>query len=189
MQILYTGTPTPAGQQTDPLKSLGGFVSSTPIPNGSMNAIFPPISRDHIKKRTTDVRLIVLKNETGSAITGITVYSTRGDYSSYLMAAVTPGHNTKLNCDEYELIVNGHSLPYQAVLTSCEGSDNAIAIASLAAGASIGLWIQRVVDISEFNELDGKPSTTSLTNDEIIALLQAEEAGLRVDQGAIKINW
>lgn len=189
MQILYSGAKINGGIQTDPLKSLGGLVSSSMIPNGTLNAIFPPISRNHIEQNINDVRLIVIKNETASVINNIQIFSTRGTYSSYKGAVVLPAHNPQLNCDEYEQIQSGNSLPYQAVLDTIEGLDNAIAISSLASGASIGLWLQRSVDLSQFTELDGKPVSTPLTNEQIIALLQAEQQATRIDEGSISITW
>lgn len=189
MRVLYTGVANPSTVQSDPLQSLGGFVSSNTIPNGGVNAIFPPISRNHLKKGLSDVRLIVLKNETETPVTSLKVYSERGTYSSYKLAAVLPAHNAKLNADEFEKIDDGHTLPYQAVLETCEGLGQAITISSLAAGASVGIWIERIVDTSAFSELDGKPSSTPLTSDQIIELLKQEEESVSFDQGSIKIEW
>lgn len=189
MKILYTGVHTPDAIQTDPLHSLGGFVSSNQIPNGSINNIFPPISRNHIKRNIFDVRLIAFKNDSEAALSNLKIYSERGNYSSYKLAVVLPAINVKYNAPEFEKIESGNSLPYQATLDVAEGSDNAITVATLAAGACVGIWIERIVDLTKFTELDGKPSTTSLTNAELIAALQAQQAGVVQDEGSIKIEW
>lgn len=189
MKILYTGVATPNSIQSDPLQSLGGFVSSNMIPNGSLNNIFPPISRGHIKKAFSDVRMIVFKNDTGSSITNVKIYSERGTYSSYKLAVVIPGLNAKYNADEFEKIESGNALPYQAVLAEAEGIGDAITVSTLAAGASVGIWIERIVDLTQFTELDGKPASTPLTNAEIIAALQAESNEVIFDEGIIKIEW
>lgn len=189
MQLFYSGALSNLGSQTDPLKSLGGMISISPIPNGLVNAVFPAISRSNVKNNDTETRLIVLQNTTGSPVTNILIYTARGTYSTLKIAAVAPAYNTKCSRFQFEAIVNGQALPYQATLASCEGQVNAIVVPSLDADEYIGIWIERVLDMSTFNELDGKQGSTPLTDDELVALLTAQDSSTQYEEEQLLIDF
>lgn len=54
--------------QPDPAKSLGGFVSSTPVPNNSLNALFDLISTSTIANRPKETIAIALINKYPKAL-------------------------------------------------------------------------------------------------------------------------
>jgi len=66
MQLLYSGADYVEAQQSSSFKSLGGFISSTPIPNNRLNSIFG----DSVKYgQESDCIAIFLKNVTSTAQT------------------------------------------------------------------------------------------------------------------------
>lgn len=70
MQFFHTGAKTFRGIQTDPYSCLGGFVSSTILPNGKMNALFNEISRYSDELGGYEVRGIALMNTTNAVVNG-----------------------------------------------------------------------------------------------------------------------
>lgn len=73
MKLLFSGATHLQAAQPDRNKSLGGYMSSTPIPNGKINALFSPISLYAQKNASVEVIGIFLLNDTNAAITGITL--------------------------------------------------------------------------------------------------------------------
>lgn len=68
MKFYYTGAKTAGGEQTDPLASIGGYVSNTEVPEAQLGNIFGAPSRI----TDTDSRTIVITNEEAIPYTGIT---------------------------------------------------------------------------------------------------------------------
>lgn len=187
MKLLYSGAAQSNVAQINPLQSVGGLISSTPIPNGGLNAIFPPISRNDLKTLNQDIRLIVLYNETDAAV-DLNIWTIRGTYSSYQIAAVSPGIN-KCGNPEFETVQDGISIPYQATLATHETEVDTLEVGTVAAGAYVGVWIQRTIDTTQFTELDGLIGAPCLTDTQMIALLQAQQTGTNFDQGQLFIDF
>lgn len=187
MQLFYSGAYAEGAVQPDPLLSLGKYPSVTPINNDSLNAVFPPIKRINLEKGLYDVRMIVLKNTSGTQRTGVKIWTVSGQYSTYYIAGVAPATDVNNN-KVFEVIFSGNSLPYQATLAAHEGELNAIVAGTVAADAYVGIWIKREVNSSEFTEIDGKPSAP-LTDEQLVALLQARLNQISLDEGSIVISW
>lgn len=186
--VLYSGADSNSKAQNDPLKSIGGYISSSAVPNGSINNIFPPITRRHIKEQLIDTRLIVLKND-ATALTAVKIWTEKDNLATFKIAAVAPGADS---CSKplFESLVDGHSIPMQASLAAKEGEGAALVVGNIAANQIIGIWIQRDVDVTKFNELDGVQGIESLTNDELEELLIANPITTKVyDEPKLIIDW
>lgn len=70
MEFFHTGAKTFKGTQTDPFSCLGGFISSTKLPNGRFNNVFNDISRYSDENGGFEVRGIGLMNTTGVLVNG-----------------------------------------------------------------------------------------------------------------------
>lgn len=57
--------------QTDPMKSLGGYISSSPVPNGATNELFDLISIRSLKERITNTIAIGLVNKFDTAVNDV----------------------------------------------------------------------------------------------------------------------
>lgn len=202
MQLFYSGAFAPGRAQPDPALSLGGNISATPLRNGADGSVFPAITSDQVANNYPDVRLLVLTNITGADVSAINIYTVRGTYATYKLAAVAPAINS---CGDkvFEKILDGHSLPFQATLAAHEGSGQAIVISTIANGASIGLWIERDLDLTAFTQLDGAAGTPfdqfdmSPTTDptshgcaKLVEELQAEaSASITPEEFQLVISW
>lgn len=186
MQLLYSGAASCNNAQIDPEKSLGGYASSTPIPNGALNNVFPPISRAIVVNNTSATRLIVVVNNSFT-VNNLKIWTVAGNLSTYQIAAVSPATDTKGN-PVFETIYSSDSIPYQAVLASQEGIDNAITVASLAANDMIGIWIKRNLNLDNFTQLDGLPIDPNITDANLATLIIATDAN-PLDLGQLFISW
>lgn len=185
MVLYYSGADRAAMAQNQPEKSLGGYISSSLIPNGIINAIFSTISKSVAEKQTRDTRLIVLTNTTGSICHDVKIYieQTPDTVSNIKMAAVSPATDSCSNLF-FELIPSADALPYQATLSLHNGVDNAIDVGDLAVGETIGIWLSREIIPEEF------PSTKGLSQDAINEMYnQLNGNFLTEDESNLKIDW
>lgn len=74
IKLLYTGAATFEGSQGNPMLSLGGFVSSSEVPNGSLGNLFSTLSKYTIEKNKAEVRVIAIKNVSGDTLTNFRMY-------------------------------------------------------------------------------------------------------------------
>lgn len=97
--------------QNDVDKSLGGYISSSPVPNGSINALFDIVSLNTLKNKTKEVIAIALINKFDFNVSNVRVkIVTRPDFiGKFKLAAVSVG-------DDYcmEHIDNRYSEPIHA---------------------------------------------------------------------------
>lgn len=149
MQFLYTGAATDGAEQLDPELSLGGFISSSVIPNDSLQNIFSEASYLSIQQKKREIKMIVLKNDsTTQAANSITLTPTLNDSSigKYRIAIVLPDDN---GC--FEEVINSSVMPYYATFQDIV-SETTIDLPNIAADDYIGLWIIRDYDF-ESDEL------------------------------------
>lgn len=76
MMLYLTGanaslTKNPDNPQTFPSKSLGGYVSSTPVPNAALNALFDLISAYTLEKKPKETMAIALINQFDKAVENV----------------------------------------------------------------------------------------------------------------------
>lgn len=97
--------------QTDVSKSLGGYISSSVVPNGSVNALFDTISLHTLKDKPQEIIGIALINKFETDVTDVTVKMvTRKNYiGKFKVAAVSIGSDF---CMEH--IDNRYAEPIQA---------------------------------------------------------------------------
>ncbi len=143
--LYYSGALEPNKIQQNIDLSLGGNISSSPIPNDFFNNLFSTISEKAIAEGRTETKGIFLKNETGATITTITLYtdSPVDTISKYEWAAVTVPDDESM-----EEIQNLQATPFVATFVEAEGVANKITlVGSLDDNKVIGIWVKRIVDI------------------------------------------
>lgn len=137
MFLYYTGADTVEQAQTQIQRSLGGNKSSTRIPNGALNNLFSNIPA----AGKEEIIGVVLKNETGVAVSDVTIFADLpvGSDVQFLVSAVT------LNSGVMEQLSNNQSIPYIGSLVDMTGAANTRTLAAdLGIGEQIGLWIKIV---------------------------------------------
>lgn len=73
MKLLLSGATNYMVEQNDVNKSLGGFMSSTRVPNGRLNSLFTELSNYDIKQKIKTTLAIFLYNDTDKIIENITM--------------------------------------------------------------------------------------------------------------------
>lgn len=95
MMIYLTGadtslTKSSVAPQNDASKSLGGYVSSTPVPNGELNALFDLISAYTLEKKPREIVALGLINKLPRAVTNVAlkIVVGRDGLATFRVAAV-----------------------------------------------------------------------------------------------------
>jgi len=101
--------------QNDPMRSLGGFVSSSPVPNAAVNGIFDLISSLTLEKRQKEVVGICLINKFEFPVKNVTLKIIGDDtnLAEFRVAAVSVGPDLFM-----EKIANRYQEPIQAEFCS-----------------------------------------------------------------------
>lgn len=156
MKFYYTTSAGVDEIQQDITNSLGGYKSITPVPNGKLRSLFGDITELTYSKGSDTCIGLMLKNETGGAITGVKVYFDYpiNCYSTLMVAAVVP--STDDEGDKYiERLDSSSSLPFSATFYEADGETNAVSLPDMAIDAQLGIWIKRTVSkaaaITEYN--------------------------------------
>jgi len=145
IELLYTGASADGESQTAPRSSLGGYVSSSVIPNGQLANLFMNIGLLSTTKFET--KGIVLKNTSGSTITNLEFWFTIGNDEIFNaeIGAVWIGSSGSM-----ELLQNTYSIPYSITFEEAL-VDSKVGIGSPTTGnilddEMVGLWIKRIND-------------------------------------------
>lgn len=99
MKFFYSGANNLDDPQTLPNKSLGGYRSSTVIPNGKVNSIFNDFSNYTIQNEVVETKAIFVKNTFDIKVTGVLIYALFPDNSKVLfqISAQSGSNIEKLN--------------------------------------------------------------------------------------------
>lgn len=155
IKILYTGAPAFLAPQLDSLKSLGGFISSSEVPNDFLNNVFGGLSQMTIQQNKAEIRVIALQNKTGAAISGVSVHfvypvddatptPNKTNLAEFLIGYKSPTAN---DCGDLstEQIANIYASPYSVPLVSAEGLGNALSLPNLDIDQYVVLYIKRKI--------------------------------------------
>jgi len=107
---------TSSDPQSDVNKSLGGYISSTPVPNGALNTLFDLLSSHTLEKRqketiaiglinqfnypVKDVELKIVTDDNHEAIFKVAAVSV--DKSNYMMEHISSRYQEPLNAEFYD---------------------------------------------------------------------------------------
>ena len=143
LRLYYSGGLQVGQLQNNPDLSLGGFMSATPLPNDSFDALFGTISEKGLSEKLSDTKAIFVRNEGEVTITDIT------------LACVLPEHAlckfefspvAVPNQKYMERIPNIRSAPFYAEFFESNDQENPeVLLESLAAGEIFGLWVRRTI--------------------------------------------
>lgn len=175
----YTGAAEVNQPQTQVQRSLGGYKSSTRVPNASLNSLFLGIGQKQRLEGDEQIIGLILTNESGATITNLTMYATvpNGSPVTFQVAAVTLIDNNRI-----EQIPNNQASPYIGTLVEMTTIANIRTLAaSLDNGASIGVWIRRTVTAQAVQTCD------QLYDDYVANGLPPEEA--TTETATMVLEW
>jgi hypothetical protein len=146
MELFYTVSSQPGVAQSKPALSLGGFLSSSKVPNGSLGNLFDEMSPYTLQNSRAEYIGLILKNTLKPvASMSLWVKSQEGNICKFRIAPVELTEN-----GEMELVPSVNSKPLYAEFEETSET-NKIDLSfekSFEVGAMLGLWIERTVDMS-----------------------------------------
>lgn len=173
MRLYYTVASQPEVTQNKPSISLGGYKSSSPLPNSVVGNIFSDISMYTVKNANTNKYIgLVLKNESTKDAVNVEIcfiYPT-GAVSKFRIAAVDMALDAE---DQYymEHIIDNSSKPLYAEFLEADGEANKVNIGDLAIGEVVGIWLERELLLdtikTQQNEIYRKTTTDEYRYEEI----------------------
>lgn len=148
IQLFYTGAKTVEESQESPKNSLGGYKSSSLIPNNQVWNIFGDIAL--LAEKRTEVKGIMLKNISEVELSNVAIWFDNlvSDIFSLQIAGVVVDGN-KLEMDK---LPNTYSLPFGIEFYDAIESSKLI-IGTLAVGQVIGLWLKRETEEDSIRDL------------------------------------
>lgn len=155
LKLYYTVSSGYLDIQGNYINSLGGFPSSTEVPNDVFDNLFDEISLSEIKDVKTQYRAIIIKNESEEVIENIELWFEKKDSNicSYQIGA------TLLSNDEQPFMEHIPSVYSKPLYTQLYDAtvDSKVSIGNLNPGQMIGLWLSRTVDkekaLEEYNNV------------------------------------
>lgn len=155
LKLYYTVSSGYLDIQGNYINSLGGFPSSTEVPNDVFDNLFDEISLSEIKDVKTQYRAIIVKNESEEVIENIELWFEKKDSNicSYQIGA------TLLSNDEQPFMEHIPSVYSRPLYTQLYDAtvDSKVSIGNLNPGQMIGLWLSRTVDkekaLEEYNNV------------------------------------
>jgi len=172
LKFYYTNISENGGIQTRSDLSLGGYKSATAVPNDSVGNLFSDISVYSVRENRDEYIALTLVNETGAEVTDVTLYF---DYPENRQKDIELAFVNFNASDEIEIIPNSYSKPFNAVFNAADGVNNALNIGTLAAGAKIGVWFKKVLNINNiklpYSDLSLETNGNPLIETEDISLI------------------
>ena len=187
MMIYLTGANTSLAKsseaaQTDPAKSLGGYISSTPVPNGELNVLFDLISSFTLEKKKKETIALALVNKLDQAVNNVTLKVVVGNenLATFRVAAVKPDSSLAM-----EHIANRYAEPMAADFYSADFQRASVDIEitnSASAGEEIALYPFNVVAVVEESGIEGTWNAfeNAFSNDETYDVVRISENRFRV---------
>lgn len=189
MILFYTGALKSDELQLDQSKSLGGYFSSSIVPNGVVSNIFSELTNTERLEKSESHRCIGLKNTFVQDVNNVSIYV---DTESDSRCRYELGVQIELftdNCDNVytEIIQTERQLPYYVQFETYD-SNTPLVIPTILPGQMVALWIKRVpIDITpSVDPLDTHKSTCMLKWE---SLMDELESRLDIEGFNLHITW
>lgn len=177
IRLYYTGAKSFLEEQRSPSKSLGGYISSSAIPNALINNLYADISYSNLQEGVQQLRVIALKNEGISTLVNVTAHIEHivnkegiiDNMADFYIGYATPKSD---DCGIYgEKVENEEAEPYQSELQKSSGELQKISLLNIEKDQFVLLYLQRRIIINELSE-----------QEEIDAIRKAYEEKTKTDR-------
>jgi hypothetical protein len=159
LEIYYTGASESGKIQQIASQSLGGFISSSLIPNDMLGNLFSDVSQLALEKKSRSTRVIAIRNISDTPLEGLKVYT---ECDEGAVAGTTIGYEVPTidGCPDIcsEKLPKGDALPQRVEMKSAEGNPNAYALPDIDSGNYLFIFVSRQITAS----------TPSYTSDELL---------------------
>ena len=139
IKLYYTTKVAAEDIQTRADLSLGGFKSSTMIPNNSLSNLFSDLSLYSIQRNSSEFIAVIATNTAAADIVNINVWF---GYPAMCQRKIEIAAVDLTVEGEMEGIDSAFSQPYYADFHEADGEGNKIQLGDIEAGKSIGIWLK-----------------------------------------------
>lgn len=152
--LFYTGANKSNAIQTNSARSLGGWISSSQIPNEVLNNIFGNIDYTIVSKNLKSNRVIAFKNTTGSIIPTFKIWtiSPLDSFAKFKIGIILNSIEPSCNFPYFEQLSSEAASPMYVSLAECEAEVNALTLSNIPIDQYVGIFIQR--ELIEANNPD-----------------------------------
>jgi hypothetical protein len=159
--LYYTGASKFNAIQQDSSKSLGGYISSTSIPNATIRNVFGDISAFTKTQNKPEFRAIAIKSSSAPTKTSLKAYFTypqSGDPLSDSNVCEYQIGYAPVTADECgdllsEQLSSIYATPYTVMFQNAVGIDNALQLPNLDNGNYLAIYIKRTLKASFIDPL------------------------------------
>lgn len=190
MVLFYTGADKANASQKDSKKSLGGFVSSSMIPNGLLNNVFGKLSYIEMANPESQHRIIVLKNLAADIPAGsLRIYTDHpfGHKAKITIGITEPMIDTISGEPFFETLPEPTALPYYTEFTEYTLDVPYIHPQVLQNGQSIGLFLKRTITPENNRDYAGAVLTDAQWIEKFDTNAVGE--GIYVDDIQLFVSW
>ena len=172
MRLYYTTTAKQDSPQQKPSQSLGGYKSSSPVPNSALGNLFSDLSLLTLEKNLPEYLGLVLKNERDNSVSNIKIWINNpvNNLCKYKLAVVELS-----SVNSFEMLPSINSKPLYAEFYDVDSEVNSIEIGPMLRGEQYGIWLERTINTEseEFKSLKNCDLTST-------PLSQIEEMEIKI---------
>lgn len=147
--LYYTNSDEFNKPQDRPDRSVGGFMSSSPIPNDQLGNLFSSLDLITLNEGVTQTRGIGIKNEAEQTLTNLKAWivAPESPLAEFEIAFVAVSKN---DCNEsyMEKLINGSAAPYYATFYKPAVDSKLSVGVDIQPGQYLGMWIKRSIPSS-----------------------------------------
>lgn len=158
MRFYFSGAEGIDFQQNDSAKSLGGFKSSSVVPNDVLGNLFGELSYSDFLNNQTNTRCVFLKNELGVTVSNFSIQlhcDNEHKTCEFELAVVIPTQN------KVEQIFDPNSSPYFAEFFSDIYEQPSLILPNFENNQVLAFWLKRKINVD--NRAKNQAETTTLT--------------------------
>jgi len=141
MEFRYTGGST----NTDPNASLGGVMSSTVIPDATMNNLFDDVSADEATNGVTDYRAIDIYNAGDATGTAVKIWVDQQPASGIQIEIGYDDTNSPHTADASLPSIASETEAPTGITFSAPDAGNKLSLEDCPAGQALRIWVKRTV--------------------------------------------
>lgn len=159
MRLLYTGANTYLGRQNDPTLSIGGYISSSVVPNSKLGNLFSDISANAKSIKAQECKAVIIDNNSTDTLSNVLVgykYPTNPNFTLQIAFVAVADNDQKI-----EQLTNYDELPYYAVFSDADATNSdagLVSVGDILANKRLAVWIKRNVNVTNptFNSLQAE---------------------------------
>lgn len=147
----YTNAAVKDGEQKEPKKSLGGYISSTTVPNAKKGNLFGDLGAIDLQNDSERIIAIAAKNISQAALNDLTFKVSTPTILPqnvrFRFALVTVEDGVMEQIDHFDATPYVGS--FQELGQDIQYDEEVAVVSSLGVGDAIGIWVQRVIEKSD----------------------------------------